>query len=101
MFQKDSAEKAVRNIRRKTRWKFSAEEKIRIVLEGPRGEESIDSLCRRECIVANLYYRWSNEFLEAGKKRLMGDTQREATSTEVTDLRKDVSRQGSRRRDGS
>jgi transposase len=90
--QKDSAEKAVRDIRRKTRRKFSAEEKIRIVLEGLRGEESIASLCRRESIVANLYYRWSKEFLEAGKKRLLGDTQREATSTEVTDLRKENAR---------
>jgi len=76
MPQKDSAEKAVRDIRRKTRRRFSAEEKIRIVLEGLRGEESIASLCRREGIVANLYYRWSKEFLEAGKKRLLGDTQR-------------------------
>jgi transposase len=84
MPQKDSAEKAVRDIRRKTRRKFSAEEKIRIVLEGLRGEESIASLCRREGIAANLYYRWSKEFLEAGKKRLLGDTQREATSNEVT-----------------
>ena len=92
MTQKDSAEKAVRDIRRKTRRKFSAEEKIRIVLEGLRGEESIASLCRREGIAANLYYRWSKEFLEAGKKRLLGDTQREATSTEVTDLRKENAR---------
>ena len=92
MPEKDSAEKAVRDIRRKTRRKFSAEEKIRIVLEGLRGEESIASLCRREGIAANLYYRWSKEFLEAGKKRLLGDTQREATSTEVTDLRKENSR---------
>ncbi len=89
MPQQDIAEKAVRDIRRKTRRKFSAEEKIRIVLEGLRGEESIASLCRREGIVANLYYRWSKEFLEAGKKRLLGDTQREATSTEVMDLRKE------------
>ncbi len=87
-----SAEKTVREIRRKTRRKFSAEEKIRIVLEGLRGEESIASLCRREGIAANLYYRWSKEFLEAGKKRLLGDTQREATSTEVTDLRKENAR---------
>ena len=92
MPEKDSAEKAVRDIRRKTRRKFSAEEKIRIVLEGLRGEESIASLCRREGIAANLYYRWSKEFLEAGKKRLLGDTQREATSTEVTDLRKENAR---------
>ena len=73
-----SAEKAVREIRRKTRRRFSAEEKIRIVLEGIRGEESIATLCRREGIVANLYYRWSKEFLEAGKKRLQGDSVRPA-----------------------
>ena len=92
MPQKDSAEKAIRDIRRKTRRKFSAEEKIRIVLEGLRGEEGIASLCRREGIAANLYYRWSKEFLEAGKKRLLGDTQREATSTEVMDLRQENAR---------
>jgi transposase len=92
MPEKGSAEKAVRDIRRKTRRKFSAEEKIRIVLEGLRGEESVASLCRREGIAANLYYKWSKEFLEAGKKRLLGNTQREATSTEVTDLRKENSR---------
>jgi transposase len=92
MTQKDSAEKAVRDIRRKTRRKFSAEEKIRIVLEGLRGEESIASLCRREGIAANLDYRWSKDFLEAGKKRLLGDTLRDATSSEVTDLRKENSR---------
>ena len=71
MAKKESAEKAVRDIRRKTRRRFSAEEKIRIVIEGLRGEESIASLCRREGIVANLYYRWSKEFLEAGKKVLL------------------------------
>ena len=92
MTQKGFAEKAVREIRRKTRRKFSAEEKIRIVLEGLRGEESIASLCRREGIAANLYYRWSKEFLEAGKKRRLGDTQREATSSEVADLRKENAR---------
>ena len=70
--------------------RFSAEEKIRIVLEGLRGEESIAALCRREGLNPNLYYRWSKEFLEAGKKRLLGDTTREATSTEVADVRKDV-----------
>jgi transposase len=74
MAKKESAEKAVRDIRRKTRRRFPAEEKIRIVIEGLRGEESIASLCRREGIAANLYYRWSKEFLEAGKKRLLGDT---------------------------
>jgi transposase len=69
----------------------SAEEKIRIVLEGLRGEESIAELCRREGIVQNLYYRWSKDFLEAGKKRLAGDTARAATSDEVKDLRREAS----------
>lgn len=77
----------VRDIRRKTRRKFTAEEKIRIVLEGLRGECSIAELCRREGIVANLYYRWSKDFLEAGKQRLSGDTVREANSDEVGDLK--------------
>ena len=77
----------MRDIRRNTRRKYSSEEKIRIVLEGLKGEVSISELCRREGIVANLYYRWSKDFLEAGKKRLAGDTSREATSSEVTDLR--------------
>jgi transposase len=84
--KKPSAEAAVRDIRRRTRRKFSPEEKIRIVLEGLRGEQSISELCRREGIAANLYYRWSKDFLEAGKKRLAGDTVREATSDEVKDL---------------
>ena len=81
-----SAEKVVKDIRRKTRRRFSAEEKIRIVLEGLRGEESIATLCRREGIVTNLYYRWSKELLEAGKKQLQGDTRREAASDEVSAL---------------
>ncbi len=85
--KKQSSEAAVREIRRRARRRFSAEEKIRIVLEGLRGEESIAALCRREGIAANLYYRWSKEFLEAGKKRLNGDTVREATSDEVKLLR--------------
>ena len=84
-------EAVVREIRRRTRRRFSAEEKIRIVLEGLKGEESISELCRREGISSNLYYKWSKEFLEAGKRRLQGDTQREATSSEVTDLRKENS----------
>jgi transposase len=88
---KDSAEKRVRDIRRATRKRYSAEEKIRIVLEGLRGENSIAELCRREGINANLYYRWSKEFLEAGKKRLAGDTTREATSDEVKNLRAEAS----------
>ena len=81
------AEETVRDIRRATRRHFSAEEKIRIVLEGLRGEDSIAELCRKEGIAQNLYYRWSKEFLEAGKKRLAGDTAREATSDEVKTLR--------------
>src|SRR5262252_2709604 len=85
------AEKVVKDIRRITRRKFSGEEKIRIVLEGLRGEESIAELCRREGIVQNLYYRWSKDFLEAGKKRLAGDTARAATSDEVKDLRREAS----------
>jgi len=82
-----SAEETVRDIRRATRRHFSAEEKIRIVLDGLRGEDSIAELCRKEGIAQNLYYRWSKEFLEAGKKRLAGDTAREATSDEVKTLR--------------
>ena len=86
---KEPAEKVVQNIRRATRKRYSAEEKIRIVLEGLRGEDSIAELCRREGISQNLYYRWSKEFLEAGQKRLAGDTAREATSGEVTSLRRE------------
>lgn len=85
-------EKVVQDIRRKTRRRFSVEEKIRIVLEGLRGEESIATLCRKEGLAPNLYYRWSKEFLEAGKKRLVGDTAREATSTDVVDLRQENAR---------
>ena len=77
----------MREILRKTRKKCSSEKKVRIVLEGLRGEESIAALCRREGIPSNLYYRWSKEFLEAGKKRLAGGTKGKATSSEVTDLR--------------
>ena len=84
------AETLVRDIRRATRKPYSAEEKIRIVLSGLRGEDSIAELCRREGISQNLYYRWSKEFLEAGKKRLAGDTAREATSDEVKTLRKEA-----------
>ena len=87
MSQKKDPEAVVREIKRKTRRKFSSEEKIRIILDGLRGEESIAELCRREGISANLYYRWSKEFLEAGKRRLKGDTKREATSGEVLTLR--------------
>ena len=88
--QKDSAEKTVRDIRRATRRNYLAQEKIRIVLQGLRGEDSIAELCRKEGINQNLYYRWSKEFLEAGKKRLSGDTAREATSDEVKDLRQEA-----------
>ena len=90
MSNKTPAEKAVRDIRRKTRKQYSAEEKIRIVLEGLRGEESIAALCRREGISESLYYNWSKEFLEAGKKRLAGDTARQATSGEVKDLKREM-----------
>ena len=83
----EEAEKRVRDIRRATRRQYSAEEKIRIVIAGLRGEDSIAELCRKEGINQNLYYRWSKEFLEAGKKRLAGDTAREATSDEVKGLR--------------
>ena len=86
---KESAEKAVKEIRRQTRRQFSAEEKIRVVLEGLRGEDSISELCRREGIASSLYYSWSKEFLEAGKKRLAGDTARQATSDEVRNLRRE------------
>ena len=82
-------ESVVREIRRKTRKKYSSEEKIRIVLEGLKGEESIAAICRREGIVPNLYYRWSKDFLEAGKKRLQGDTVREANSVEVNSIKRE------------
>ncbi len=86
-----SAEQHVKDIRRATRKQYSSEEKIRIVLEGLRGEYSIAELCRREGIAQSLYYSWSKEFLEAGKKRLSGDTARQATSSEVKDLRRETS----------
>ena len=86
-----SAEALVREIRRATRKKHSAEERIRIVLEGLRGEYSIAELCRREGIAQSLYYKWSKEFLEAGKKRLSGDSERQATSSEVKELRREMS----------
>jgi len=85
-----SAEKHVKDIRRKTRRRYSAEEKIRVVLDGLRGEYSISELCRRESIAESLYYNWSKEFLEAGKKRLSGDTARQATSGEVTSLKREA-----------
>jgi transposase len=88
--EKQPAEDAIRDIRRATRRHFSAEEKIRIVLEGLRGEESIAELCRREGIASWMYYGWSKELLEAGKRRLAGDTARAATSDEVKDLRRET-----------
>ena len=84
-----NTEKQVKDIRRETRRKFSSEGKIRIVLDGLRGEYSIAELCRREGINNNLYYRWSKDFLEAGRKRLSGDTVREASTDEVVDLKKE------------
>ena len=86
----ETAEQHVKSIRRATRKQYSAEEKIRVVLEGLRGEQSIAELCRREGIAQSLYYSWSKEFLEAGKKRLSGDTAREATSDEVRSLRRET-----------
>ena len=83
-------EKVVKDIRLATRKQYSAEEKIRIVLAGLRGEESIAALCRREGIAESLYYSWSKEFLEAGKNRLAGDTARQATAPEVKDLRSEA-----------
>ena len=82
-----SADRHVKEIKRKTRRKFSAEEKIRIVLDGLRGESSISELCWREGIAKSLYYNWSKDFMEAGKKRLAGDIVRQATSSEVTILK--------------
>ena len=87
--QKETVTATVRTIRRATRKKYSAEEKMRIVLEGLRGESKIRELCRREGIPANLYYRWSKEFLEAGKERLVGDTERQADSRQVNEMRQE------------
>lgn len=84
-----STESYIKDVKRRTRRKFSTEEKIRIVIEDLRGEESIASLCRREEISQPLYYKWNKDFLEAGKKRLKGDTEREANSQEVNNLRKE------------
>ena len=84
-----SSEQTIRDIKRKTRKQYSAEEKIRIVIEGLRGESTVAELCRREGINQNLYYRWSKEFLEAGKARLVGNTKRQASSVEVKELRQE------------
>ena len=89
MTQKKSSERLVRDIKRITRRKYSSEEKIRIVIEGMRGELSIAELCRKEGIAQNLYYRWSKDFMESGKKRLDGDTMREANTSEVQSLKKE------------
>ena len=86
---KSSSEKTVREIKRRTRRKYSAEEKIRIIMDGLRGEDSIAEICRREGIHQNMYYKWSRTFLEAGKKRLMGDTMREAGTDEVKEIRQE------------
>lgn len=87
---RSSSEKLVRTIKRKTRRQYSAEEKIRIVLDGLRGEISIAELCRREGLAESMYYKWSKDFLEAGKQRLAGDLVREASSDEVKGLRKEA-----------
>jgi len=87
---KTPAEKVVKDIRRATRKHYSAEDKIRIVLDGLRGEDSIAELCRREGIAQSMYYGWSKEFLEAGKRRLAGDTARAATGDQVKDLRREA-----------
>ena len=88
---KKPAEQVMKDIRRATRRHFSAEDKIRIVLDGLRGEYSIAELCRKEGIAQSLYYTWSTEFMEAGKRRLAGDTARAATTDEVKDLRREAS----------
>jgi transposase len=87
--KQERARRTIRQVRRATRRKFSAEEKIRVILEGLRGEESISELCRREGIAPSIYYKWSKSFLEAGKKRLMGDTKRGASSDEVHELKQE------------
>src|SRR6202034_2511610 len=88
--QSEEAEQVVRDIRRAARRQYSAEEKVRIVIAGLRGEDSIAELCRKEGINQNLYYRWLKDFLEAGKKRLAGDTARAATSDEVKEIRREA-----------
>ena len=88
---KKAAEQVVKDIRRATLRHFSAEDKIRIVLDGLRGDDSIAELCRKERIAQSLYYTWSKEFMEAGKRRLAGDTTRAATTDEVKDLRREAS----------
>ena len=87
---KASAQAVVKDIRRATHKQYSAEEKIRIVLDGLRGEDSIAELCRREGIAQGVYYKWSKDFMEAGKRRLAGDTSRAANTDEVRDLRREA-----------
>ena len=87
MSPKSESERRIKEIQRNTRRKYSSEEKIRIIIEGLRGEDSIASICRKEGIAQNLYYKWSKDFLEAGKRRLSGDIIREANSNEVSELR--------------
>ena len=87
--KKTTPESYIKGIKRKTRRKFSVEEKIRIVIEGLRAELSVAEICRKEGISSGLYYRWSKDFLEAGKKRLLGDIQREANTSEVQELKKE------------
>jgi transposase len=86
---KQSPESVVREIKRNTRRKFNAEEKIRIILEGLKGEDSIANICRKEGVAPSMYYKWSKGFLEAGKRQLQGDTVREVSSDEVSELRKE------------
>ncbi len=88
--RQSSSEHIIKDIKRKTRKQYSAEEKIRIVLYGLRGEDSIAELCRREGIAQGLYYKWSKDFMEAGKKRLAGDIVRQANTGEVTTLRREA-----------
>ncbi len=87
---KSPGEKVVKDIKRAKRKQYSSEEKIRIVLDGLRGEDSIAELCRREGISQGVYYKWSKDFMEAGKRRLAGDTARAATTDEVKDLRRET-----------
>jgi transposase len=86
---KKKAHSVLKDIKRKSYRIYSAEEKIRIVLEGLRGEESVANLCRKYGINDSIYYKWSKDFLEAGKKRLSGDTERNANASEVQDLKKE------------
>jgi transposase len=88
-FQKQTPENFVKDVRRKARRIFSSEQKILIVMEALRGEDSVAAICRKHGIAESVFYKWNKEFLEAGKKRLSGDTTREATSDEVAELRKE------------